>query len=98
MNASQDIYPGQILPEEFLKPFGIRAYELPKDLRIPQTRVSLILKGKRRVSADTALRLSEYFGTSTQFWSGLQNDFDIEEEKIRLGKDLMFIPRIIARM
>ena len=96
MNKLQNIHPGEILLEEFLKPLGISAYKLAKDLRIPQTRVSLILKGKRRVTADTALRLSEYFGTSPQFWLGLQDDFDIEEEKIRLEKDLAAIPRIIA--
>jgi addiction module HigA family antidote len=96
MNKLQNIHPGEILLEEFLKPLEISAYKLAKDLRIPQTRVSLILKGKRRVTADTALRLSEYFGTSPQFWLGLQDDFDIEEEKIRLEKDLAAIPRIIA--
>ena len=96
MNKLQNIHPGEILLEEFLKPLGISAYKLAKDLRIPQTRVSLILKGKRRVTADTALRLSAYFGTSPQFWLGLQDDFDIEEEKIRLGKELIVIPRIIA--
>ena len=96
MNKLQNIHPGEILLEEFLKPLGISAYKLAKDLRIPQTRVSLILKGKRRVTADTALRLSAYFGTSPQFWLGLQDDFDIEEEKIRLEKDLAAIPRIIA--
>lgn len=96
MNKLQNIHPGEILLEEFLKPLEISAYKLAKDLRIPQTRVSLILKGKRRVTADTALRLSEYFGTSPQFWLGLQDDFDIEEEKIRIEKDLADIPRIIA--
>jgi addiction module HigA family antidote len=96
MNKLQNIHPGEILLEEFLKPLEISAYKLAKDLRIPQTRVSLILKGKRRVTADTALRLSEYFGTSPQFWLGLQDDFDIEEKKIRLEKDLAAIPRIIA--
>ncbi|WP_422477431.1 HigA family addiction module antitoxin [Pleomorphochaeta sp. DL1XJH-081] len=96
MNKLQNIHPGEILLEEFLKPLGISAYKLAKDLRIPQTRVSLILKGKRRVTADTALRLSKYFGTSPQFWLGLQDDFDIEEDKIRLEKDLAAIPRIIA--
>ena len=96
MNKLQNIHPGEILLEEFLKPLEISDYKLAKDLRIPQTRVSLILKGKRRVTADTALRLSKYFGTSPQFWLGLQDDFDIEEEKIRLGKELTVIPRIIA--
>ncbi len=96
MNKLQNIYPGEILLEEFLKPLEISAYKLAKDLHIPQTRVSLILKGKRRVTADTALRLSEYFGTSPQFWLGLQDDYDIEEEKIRLEKELAIIPRVTA--
>jgi len=83
-----NIHPGEILLEEFLKPLGITAYRLSKDLGIPQTRTSQIIKGKRRITADTALRLSKYFGTSTKFWLGIQNDFDIEEEKLRLGEVL----------
>jgi addiction module HigA family antidote len=69
------------LQEEFLIPLHISAYKLSKDISIPQTRISQILKGNRRVTADTALRLSKYFGTSAKFWLGLQDDFDIEEEK-----------------
>lgn len=67
--------------EEFLQPLEITAYRLSKDLGIPQTRISQILKGKRRITADTALRLSSYFGNSAKFWLGLQDDYDIEEEK-----------------
>jgi addiction module HigA family antidote len=67
--------------EEFLKPLQISAYRLAKDLGIPQTRLSQILKGKRRITADTALRLSSYFGTSAKFWLGLQDDYDIENEQ-----------------
>lgn len=59
---------------------GIGAYRLAKDIGIPQTRVSQVIKGERRVTADTALRLSKYFGNSAKFWLGLQNDFDLEEE------------------
>ena len=76
-----NIHPGEILMEEFLIPLEISAYKLAKDLNIPQTRISQILKGKRRITADTALRLSRYFGNSPKFWLGLQNDYDIEEEK-----------------
>lgn len=76
-----NIHPGEILREEFLVPLEISAYKLAKDLDIPQTRISQILKGKRRITADTALRLSRYFGNSPKFWLGLQNDYDIEEEK-----------------
>ncbi len=81
-----NIHPGEILLEEFLIPLNISAYRLSKDLGIPQTRISQIIKGKRRITADTALRLSIYFGTSPKFWLGLQNDFDIEEEKINNKK------------
>ena len=66
--------------EEFLIPFELSAYRLAKDIGISQTRVSEILKGNRRITADTALRLSKYFGNSAKFWLGLQDDFDLEEE------------------
>ena len=66
---------------EFLEPLEISAYRLSKDLLIPQTRISQIIKGNRRVTADTALRLSKYFGNSAKFWLGMQDDYDIEEEK-----------------
>src|SRR5512145_1625723 len=81
MEKLLNIHPGEILLEEFLVPLGITAYRLSKDTEIPQTRISQIIKGKRRVTADTALRLSSYFGNSAKFWLGLQDDYDIEEEK-----------------
>ena len=65
--------------DEFLIPLEISAYRLSKDIGIPQTRISEIVKGKRRITADTALRLSQYFGNSARFWLGLQDDYDIEE-------------------
>ena len=74
-----NIHPGEILYEEFLKPMNLSAYRLSKETFIPQTRISQILKGKRRITADTALRLSKFFGTSAKFWLGLQDDFDLEE-------------------
>ena len=80
MSKLNNIHPGEILEEEFLKPMGITAYKLSQAIGVPQTRTSQILKGRRRITADTALRLSKYFGTSSKFWLGLQNDFDIEEE------------------
>jgi len=86
-----NIHPGEILNEEFLLPLKISGYKLSKDTGIPQTRISEIIKGRRRVSADTALRLSVYFGNSPQFWLGLQDDYDIEEEKNRLSKVLVNI-------
>ena len=76
-----NIHPGEVLLEEFLKPMEISAYRLSKDTEIPQTRISQIIKGNRRITADTALRLSSYFGNSAKFWLGLQDDYDIEEEK-----------------
>ena len=79
MEKLANIHPGEILMEEFLIPLNITAYRLSKDLDIPQTRLSLIIKGKRRITADTALRLSIYFGNSAKFWLGLQDDFDLEE-------------------
>ena len=82
MTKLKNIHPGEILFEEFLQPLNISAYKLAKDIEIPQTRVSEIIKGRRRITADTALRLSKYFGNSAKFWLGLQDDFDIEEETI----------------
>ena len=79
MATLKNIHPGEILSEEFLIPLNISAYRLAKDIEIPQTRISEILKGNRRITADTALRLSRYFGNSAKFWLGLQDDFDIEE-------------------
>ena len=81
MKRLSNIHPGEILIEEFLKPLEITAYRLSKDTEIPQTRISQIIKGKRRVTADTALRLSSYFGNSAKFWLGLQDDYDIEKER-----------------
>jgi addiction module HigA family antidote len=80
MKKIKNIHPGEILLEEFLMPLGISAYKLAKDICIPQTRISEIVKGNRRITADTALRLSKYFGNSPKFWLGLQDDYDIEEE------------------
>lgn len=93
MKKLKNIHPGEVLQEEFLIPLGLSAYKLSKDIGIPQTRVSEILKGNRRVTADTALRLSKYFGNSPKFWLGLQNDFDIEEEEQVKSKELDLIER-----
>jgi addiction module HigA family antidote len=81
MEKLANIHPGEILNFEFLEPLEITAYRLSKDLKIPQTRISEIIKGNRRITADTALRLSKYFGNSAKFWLGLQDDYDIEQEK-----------------
>ena len=73
---------------EFLIPLKVSAYKLSKRLNIPQTRISEIIKGRRRITADTALRLSKFFGTSAKFWLGLQDDYDIEEGRLTKQKDL----------
>jgi addiction module HigA family antidote len=88
MEKLANIHPGEILNFEFLEPLEITAYRLSKDLKIPQTRISEIIKGKRRITADTALRLSKYFGNSAKFWLGIQDDYDIEEEKENKQKEL----------
>ena len=81
MQRLPNIHPGEVLQEEFLAGFGISAYWLAQALGIPQTRVAAILKGKRRITADTALRLGRYFGNSPKFWLGLQDDYDLEEQQ-----------------
>ena len=80
--------------EEFLIPLEISQYRLSKDLDIPQTRVSEIVKGNRRISADTAVRLSAYFGNSAKFWLGLQDDYDIENELKEKSSEVKRINRI----
>lgn len=91
MSKLNNIHPGEILEEEFLKPMGITAYKLSQAIGVPQTRTSQIIKGRRRITADTALRLAKFFGTSSKFWLGLQNDFDIEEEQLNIKKELELI-------
>jgi addiction module HigA family antidote len=94
MNSIKNIHPGEILSEEFLIPFNISAYKLAKDIDIPQSRVSAIINGNRRITADTALRLSKYFGNSAKFWLGLQDDFDLEEEKYAKSSSLLSIKKL----
>ena len=89
-----NIHPGEILKEEFLDPMGISAYRLSKEIGIPQTRTSSIIKGDRKITADTALRLSKYFGNSAKFWLGLQNDYDIEESNKEKILDIAQINKI----
>jgi addiction module HigA family antidote len=93
MKKLKNIHPGEVLQEEFLVPLALSAYRLSKDIGIPQTRISEILKGNRRITADTALRLSRYFGNSAKFWLGLQDDFDIEEEERSKSKEFESIER-----
>lgn len=88
MKKLKNIHPGEILKEEFLEPLEISAYRLSKETFIPQTRISQIVKGQRRITADTALRLAKYFGTTPKFWLNLQDDFDLEEEQAKKQKEL----------
>ena len=94
MERLANIHPGEVLKEEFLDPMKISAYRLSKDTGIPQTRVSEIIRGRRRVTADTALRLGKYFGTSAKFWLGLQDDFDLEEEQKAKEQEIEKIPTV----
>ncbi|MCK4921483.1 MAG: HigA family addiction module antidote protein [Bacteroidales bacterium] len=94
MASLSNIHPGEILLEEFLRPMGISAYRLSKDTDVPQTRISQIINGNRRITADTALRLSSYFGNSAKFWLGLQDDYDIEEESNNHSEILIKIRNI----
>jgi addiction module HigA family antidote len=93
MKKLRNIHPGEVLLKEFLLPLEVSAYRLSKEIAIPQTRISQIIRGKRRLTADTAIRLSIFFGNSAKFWLGLQNDFDIEEEKRHKQKELNSIRR-----
>lgn len=87
-NKLPQIHPGEVLLEEFLKPLGISQYRLAKDTSVPARRINEIVQGKRSVMADTALRLSRYFGTSERFWLNLQARYDLEVAKDRLGDRL----------
>ena len=82
------IHPGEILLEEFLEPMGISQYRIAKDVGVPARRINEIVHGNRAISADTALRLAKYFGTSERFWLNLQTRYDLDVEKERLGKQL----------
>jgi len=82
------VHPGEILLEEFLTPLGVSQYRLAKAVDVPARRINEIVHGQRRITADTALRLSRYFGTSERFWLNLQARYDLETEKDRLGAAL----------
>lgn len=89
----RNIHPGEVLREEFLVPLGISQYRLAKEIGVTEARISAICSGKRAVTADTALRLSAFFGTSSSFWMGLQADYDTEEAAKELVKELAQIHR-----
>ena len=90
------IHPGEILFEEFLKPLGITQYRLAKDISVSPRRINEIIHGKRSISADTALRLSRYFGLSERFWLNLQARYDLEIEKDRLEKRIIHEVKVLA--
>ncbi len=96
MDKIPNVTPGEILFEEFLSPMQISAYRLAKDTNMPATRISEIIKGRRKLTADTALRLSQYFGNSADFWLGIQDEYDLRKERERLKVELESIPRAIA--
>ena len=85
---SAPVHPGEVLLEEFMRPLGISQYRLAKDVGVHARRINQIVHGKRSVTADTALRLSRYFGTSERFWLNLQTSYDLEVVKDRLGDRL----------
>ncbi len=96
MRKIKPVHPGEILLEEFLKPMGISQYRLAKDISVPARRINEIVHGSRSVSADTALRLGRYFGTTARFWMNLQAHFDLEERKDRIGKRLDEEVRVLS--
>ena len=90
------MHPGEVLAEEFLAPLGVSQYRLALAIGVPPRRINEIVHGKRRISADTALRLARYFGTSDRFWMNLQNRYDLEIERDRLANDLSRIKPFAA--
>ncbi len=91
------VHPGEVLIEEFLAPLQISQYRLAKEISVPPRRINEIVHGKRAISADTALRLARYFGTSDRFWLNLQARYDLETEKDRLGSRLKKEVAVLAR-
>lgn len=81
-------HPGEVLREDFLKPLGLSQYALAKAIDVPQIRISEIVNAKRAVTPDTALRLARYFGTSAEFWMGMQATFDLETARDEIGAEI----------
>jgi addiction module HigA family antidote len=92
----EPIHPGEVLLEDFLRPMGLSQYRLAKGISVPPRRINEIVQRKRAISADTALRLARFFGTSERFWLNLQNRHDLEREKDRLGDALSRQVEILA--
>jgi addiction module HigA family antidote len=94
---SEPVHPGEILSEEFLKPLNLSQYRLAKDISVPARRINEIVHGKRSITADTALRLSRYFGLSERFWLNLQSRYDLEAEKDRLKGRIIEEVKVLER-
>ncbi len=88
MKERTPIHPGEVLLEDFLIPMSISKYRVAKDTGVAPTRIQEIIDGKRGITADTALRLSRYFGTSAELWMGLQSDYELERTRLQLGEVL----------
>ena len=97
MEKLKNIHPGEILLSEFLIPMEITAYRLAKETFLPQTRISEIIKGKRRITADTAIRFAKFFNTSAKFWMGLQDDYDLEEERNQKNQEFNNIKPVVGK-
>ena len=93
MEKLSNIHPGEILLEEFLKPFGISQYRLAKDINVDPRRINEIVLGKRAITADTALRLARYFGTTEHFWMNLQSAYELDLARQQVGDAIRRIPR-----
>jgi len=89
MSQLANVHPGEVLLEEFLKPMGLSQNRIAREVGVPPRRINEIVLGKRAITADTALRLARFFGTSESFWMGLQADYDLEEARCRLGDRLI---------
>ena len=97
MKKLKNIHPGEILLAEFLIPMEISAYRLAKETFLPQTRISEIIKGKRRITADTAIRFAKFFNTSAKFWMALQDDYDLEEERNQKNQEFNNIKPVVGK-
>jgi addiction module HigA family antidote len=96
MKKLPPIHPGEILLVEFLQPFGISQYRLAQDIGVPPRRINEIVHGERAITANTALRLARFFGTSERFWINLQSTYDLEVERDRLGNALVKEVRVLG--
>ena len=97
VNKFPPVHPGEVLLEEFMRPLGLTQYRVAKDIAVHPRRINEIVHGNRSVTADTALRLSRYFGNSERFWMNLQAGYDLEVEKDRLGERLSDEVKVLAR-